>query len=87
MVQGKTKLAPRAPKSKTQHTKRAAKASKPQKLKTAGEKMSKKFAGALTAQTEKMLGQKAGHLELIGKGKKDRDASKGNARGGTKKFG
>ncbi|ROT41465.1 hypothetical protein SODALDRAFT_377135 [Sodiomyces alkalinus F11] len=52
---------------------------KPQKAKmrTSADKMQKKFAGALTAKTEKMLGERAGHLELIGKGKKGND-KKGN---------
>jgi len=34
------------------------------------QKINKKFTSGLTAQTEKMLGERAGHLELIGKGKK-----------------
>jgi Protein of unknown function (DUF2462) len=32
-------------------------------------KMNKKLTGGLTAQTERMLGEKAGHLEMIGKGR------------------
>lgn len=32
-------------------------------------KMNKKFTAGLTAQTEKMLGERAGHLEMIGKGR------------------
>lgn len=32
-------------------------------------KINKKFTGGLTAQTERMLGEKAGHLEMIGKGR------------------
>lgn len=33
-------------------------------------KINKKFTSGLTAQTERMLGEKAGHLEMIGKGRK-----------------
>ncbi|KAM3075174.1 hypothetical protein ACMFMG_007374 [Clarireedia jacksonii] len=57
----------------------------------------KKLAGNLTAQTEKMLGAKAGHLELLGVGKKGNrkvgegkgkgGADAGLKKGGTKKFG
>lgn len=32
-------------------------------------KMNKKLTSGLTAQTERMLSQKAGHMELIGKGR------------------
>ena len=32
-------------------------------------KMTKKLTSGLTAQTEKMLGEKAGHLEMVGKGR------------------
>lgn len=32
-------------------------------------KINKKFTAGLTAQTEKMLGERAGHLEMIGKGR------------------
>ncbi|KPI44565.1 uncharacterized protein AB675_8666 [Cyphellophora attinorum] len=41
-------------------------------------KLSKKLTSGLTAQTERMLGEKAGHLELLGKG---RDKSGGGAKG------
>ena len=34
------------------------------------QKMTKKVSGGLTAQTEKMLGARAGHLELLGQGGK-----------------
>lgn len=37
--------------------------------------MKKKFSAGLTAKTEKMLGQKAGHLELLGA------STKGNGKG------
>ena len=32
--------------------------------------INKKFTSGLTAQTERMLGERAGHLEMIGKGRK-----------------
>jgi hypothetical protein len=34
------------------------------------QKMAKKLSGSLTAQTEKMLGARAGHLEMLGAGGK-----------------
>ena len=52
-------------------------------------KITKKFTSGLTAGTEKMLGEKVGHLEMIGKGK-DKMAgtggkqSKGGKKGGKK---
>lgn len=54
----------------------------------AADKISKKYAGALVAKTEALLGERAGHLELIGKGGKG-DKSKGanKTKGGTRKFG
>jgi hypothetical protein len=60
--------------------------SKPQPpKKTSAAKMQKKFTSGLIAKTEKLLGERAGHLELIGKGKK---ADKGEkTKGGTRKFG
>lgn len=33
-------------------------------------KINKKFTSGLTAETERMLGARAGHLEMIGKGRK-----------------
>ncbi|EKD14443.1 uncharacterized protein L3040_005725 [Drepanopeziza brunnea f. sp. 'multigermtubi'] len=59
-------------------------------------KMTKKHSAGLTAMTERTLGAKAGHLELLKGGKKNKDAKdgkdkKGNEvearKGGTKKFG
>jgi hypothetical protein len=48
--------------------------------------MHKKFTAGLTAKTEALLGERAGHLELIGKGKKGKD-KKATIKGGSKKFG
>lgn len=39
-------------------------------------KINKKFTSGLTAQTEKMLGERAGHLEMIGQGRKKEISSK-----------
>lgn len=44
------------------------KSSNPKLIKAA--KINKKFTSGLTAQTERMLGEKAGHTEMIGKSKK-----------------
>ncbi|KAL3424550.1 hypothetical protein PVAG01_03831 [Phlyctema vagabunda] len=59
-------------------------------------KMTKKHSAGLTAMTERTLGAKAGHLELLKGGKKNKDAKDGKdakgqpveaKKGGTKKFG
>lgn len=52
-------------------TKRGLGDKKPKKAKLIkAKKINKKFTAGLTAQTERMLGEKAGHLEMIGKGRK-----------------
>jgi len=52
-------------------------------------KINKKFTAGLTAQTEKMLGEKAGHLEMIGKGRKKGNDATGihGKKGGEKRTG
>ena len=51
------------------------------------QKMNKKFTAGLTAQTEKMLGERAGHLELLGQSKKKNSTEKGvhGKKGGEKR--
>ena len=49
------------------------------------DKVHKKFSAGLAARTELMLGERAGHLELIGKGRK-KGAEK-EFKGGSRKFG
>jgi Protein of unknown function (DUF2462) len=50
------------------------------------QKMKKKFSAGLTAKTEKMLGEKVGHLEMLGTGKKRKgDVSKKGDKGQVKK--
>jgi hypothetical protein len=58
----------------------------PQKSK-ATKKILRKFTSGLAAKTEAMLGERAGHLELIGKGKKTDKADRINVKGGSRKFG
>ncbi|KAM7208711.1 hypothetical protein V8F20_000874 [Naviculisporaceae sp. PSN 640] len=67
---------------------------KPKKAKKAStDKIHKKFTSGMVARTEAMLGEKAGHLELIGKGRKkgaDKatdDKKKKLGQGGSRKFG
>ena len=51
-------------------------------------KINKKFTSGLTAQTERMLGERAGHLEMIGKGrKKDTTQPLHGKKGGEKRTG
>jgi len=59
-------------------------------------RLMKKHSAGLTAMTERTLGSKAGHLELLKGGKKNKDAVAGKdkngkpvevKKGGSKKFG
>ncbi|KAF2748556.1 hypothetical protein M011DRAFT_392969, partial [Sporormia fimetaria CBS 119925] len=53
--------------------KRGSRVIKPKKASLISQqKVKKKVISGLTAQTEKMLGEKAGHLEMLRGGKKDR---------------
>ncbi|SPO06649.1 uncharacterized protein DNG_09341 [Cephalotrichum gorgonifer] len=45
-------------------------------------KATKKFTAALVGRTEQMLGERAGHLEIIGKGKKTPKEERINGKGG-----
>lgn len=96
MAQGSIKMKARpakAPTKKTHSKKQQSRGgggaiSKPQKAKsTARTKMTKKFTSGLVARTEQLLGERAGHLELIGKGKKTEASDKISGKGGSKKFG
>ncbi|KAK4241322.1 hypothetical protein C8A03DRAFT_12439 [Achaetomium macrosporum] len=59
--------------------------SKAKKSKTTADKIQKKYTAGLVAKTEQMLGERAGHLELIGKGRKKGEEQK--FKGGSRKFG
>jgi Protein of unknown function (DUF2462) len=48
------------------------------------QKMTKKFSAGLINETERMLGAKAGHLEMLGGGKRKAD---GSSSGSSKKKG
>ncbi|PHH83191.1 hypothetical protein CDD83_3038 [Cordyceps sp. RAO-2017] len=86
MVQGTIKPSSRGKPTKVTHSKRqASKVTKPKKSKASVDKAHKKFSAGLTAKTEALLGERAGHLELIGKGKKA--DKKVTIKGGSKKFG
>lgn len=86
MAQGAIKNIGRATPAKATHSKRqASKVVKPKK-KVNVDKAHKKFTSGMAARTEAMLGERAGHLEIIGKGKKGKD-KKATFKGGSKKFG
>lgn len=76
-----TKPQPSSTAKNTGKTKKGARIAKPKKASNA-DKIQRKYAAGLVAQTEKLLGQRAGHLEMIGKGR-----DKKEKRGGSKKFG
>lgn len=82
MAQGaiKQKVKPTAtakPKAK------GAKVKKPKSTKA--DKLQKKYTSGMVSKTEALLGERAGHLELIGKGKKGKKDDK--HKGGSRKFG
>ncbi|KAI1211563.1 uncharacterized protein F4807DRAFT_458457 [Annulohypoxylon truncatum] len=95
MAQGaiKSKKSSAAPasagrKAKPQPPKKGARVTKAKKA-SAADKMQKKFAAGMVAKTEKLLGERAGHLELIGKGRLKGAEKDGvdKKKGGTRKFG
>ncbi|KAK5061205.1 hypothetical protein LTR84_007747 [Exophiala bonariae] len=61
-------------------TKKGSRAVTPRKAKLLKQaKINKKYTGGLTARTEAMLGQRAGHLELLGQGRKKTSGAAGGA--------
>ncbi|CAJ0539627.1 Ff.00g071470.m01.CDS01 [Fusarium sp. VM40] len=96
MAQGTVKKLGRPTPAKITHSKRqASKVHKPKTTKASIDKVHKKFTSGLTARTEALLGERAGHLELLGQKKKKADQKKDGKRpdkrttikGGSKKFG
>lgn len=88
MTQGSVKkTAPPNPSKSRHRSKKPSKVTKPKKAKTAADKLQKKYTAGVATQMEKMLGERAGHLELIGKGKKGKENGKAKQKGGTRKFG
>ncbi len=76
-----------ASKAKKHEPKKTGRVVKPKKAKSStADKITKKFSSGLISQTEALLGERAGHLELIGKGRKGKKAETAK-KGGTKKFG
>ncbi|KAL4725419.1 hypothetical protein ACLX1H_007567 [Fusarium chlamydosporum] len=87
MAQGTVKKLGRPTPAKVTHSKRqASKVHKPKQTKKSVDKVHRKFTSGMAAQTEALLGERAGHLELLGKGKKKTD-KKTTSKGGSKKFG
>lgn len=86
MAQKPVKQSAKPTAAKVVHSKRqAAKVAKPKKSKGSADKVLKKFTSGLVAKTEALLGERAGHLELIGQGKKK--GAKLQVKGGSKRFG
>jgi hypothetical protein len=89
MAQGPIKSRPSTSKSSnpSKVTKKGSRTINPKKAKLLAQaKMNKKFSGQLTAKTEQMLGAKAGHLEILGQGRKKggdgkKDGKKGMGKG------
>ena len=88
MAQGAIKASSKAKAPKAVHSKKQASKvgkQKPKTTKKSIDKVQRKFTSGLTAKTEALLGERAGHLELIGKGNKG--SKKITHKGGSKKFG
>jgi hypothetical protein len=89
MAQGllKKPSKPAAP-SKSGLTKKGSRTFAPKKAKLLKQaKITKKYTAGLTAKTEAMLGERVGHLELLGPGRKKNtgaDAGKGGKKSGKK---
>lgn len=85
MAQGAIKKGAKpAPARNTKKPKRGARVAKPRKA-TSADKIQKKYSAGLIGKTEKLLGERAGHLELIGKGKKGPKSA--DSKAGSRKFG
>lgn len=85
-VKSKSKAKPSSTSSQTPRriTKKGSRFIAPKKVTLAKQqKASKKLSAGLIAKTEKMLGERAGHLELLTGGKKER--KKNDAHGMSKK--
>ncbi|KAL6922002.1 hypothetical protein FSST1_006028 [Fusarium sambucinum] len=93
MAQGTVKNLGRVAPTKVVHSKRqASKVHKPKQTKKNVDKVHRKFTSGMTAQTEKLLSERAGHLELLGQKKKKKEENKKKdkrttTKGGSKKFG
>lgn len=86
MAQGTVKNLGRPTAAKVVHSKKqASKVNKPKKSKANVDKVHRKFTSGMAARTEALLGERVGHLELIGQGKKA--GRKATTKGGSKKFG
>lgn len=83
MAQGDIKQKAKPTATKPKPTK-GAKVKKP-KASAKADKLRKKYTAGMVTKTEKLLGERAGHLELIGKGKKAKKDDK--TKGGSRKFG
>jgi Protein of unknown function (DUF2462) len=85
MAQGAFKARPSKPSgssgshsSKRGITKKGARTVAPKKVNLVKQQqITRKFSAGLTAKTEKMLGQKVGHLELLGGSTKRKEKGKG----------
>ncbi|KAF2973542.1 hypothetical protein GQX73_g178 [Xylaria multiplex] len=69
--------------NKPQQAKKGARVIKAKKG-SAADKLQRKLAAGITHKTERLLGERAGHLELIGPGKKARGTKDGEVKKGDK---
>ena len=91
MAQGAVKKKAQANPGKTTRAQTQKKGAvvKQKRVKTNADRIQKKYSAGLVTKTEKLLSERAGHLELLGKSKKGEkkavDSKK--QKGGTRKFG
>ena len=88
MAQGAIKKTAKPNQGKAGKAQKKGTVTKPRRAKTTADKMQKKYSAGLVVKTEKLLAERAGHLELIGMGKKSDKAGGGKKqKGGSRKFG
>lgn len=88
MAQGTIKMTGKAPAPKATHSKKqiSKAAGQAKKKKARTDLVHRKFTAGMAAKTEALLGERVGHLELIGK-KKNKGEKRVAKAGGSKKFG
>lgn len=91
MAQGAIKKTAKPTAARAGKTQKKSGVLKQKQAKTSADKLQKKYSAGLVAKTEKLLGERAGHLELLGKSKKGAKGAKTTdtkkQKGGSRKFG
>lgn len=88
MAQGAIKKTAKPTTGRAAKTQKKSGVLKQKQAKTSADKLQRKYSAGLVAKTEKLLGERAGHLELLGKSKKGaKTTDTKKQKGGSRKFG